>query len=173
VPARRLRLCDPRRQQWPARRAAIIALALMLGYFAIDNHVPLYPWNNLTEAGPQWRSTLAGLLPGLLTIWALARGSLWGTVLGAGWTVVWLLLQLRQWWLPYVLGPTPLHHDFRWYWEGGYARTLQLLPPRGSRPVPDVEHLVLQLCSLAAALLTVRAAVRLWFRAGAQVSKET
>jgi hypothetical protein len=34
---------DPRRQQWPARRAAIIALALMLGYFAIDNHVPLYP----------------------------------------------------------------------------------------------------------------------------------
>jgi hypothetical protein len=70
---------------------------------------------------------------------------------GAGWTVVWLLLQLRQWWLPYLLGPTPLHRDFRWYWEGGYAETLRLLPARGWRPVADLQHLVLQLLSLAAA----------------------
>jgi hypothetical protein len=43
-----------------ARQAAVAALALMLGYFALDNHVPLRPWNNLPAAGPQWPSTLAG-----------------------------------------------------------------------------------------------------------------
>jgi hypothetical protein len=86
---------------------------------------------------------------------------------GAGWTAVWLLVQLREWWLPYLLGPTPLHCDFRWYWEGGYGETLRLLSAREGRPVPDLEHLVLQLLSLAAALLTVRAAVRLWSRATA------
>lgn len=150
--------------EWPARRAAIVAVALMLGYFALDNHVPLYPWNNLTAAGSQWPSTLAGWIPGLFTLWALRRGSRLGITIGAGWTVVWFLLQLRQWWLPYLLGPTPMHQDFRWYWEGGYAQTLHVLPARGSRPVPDVEHLVLQALSLAAALLTVRAAIRVWRR---------
>jgi hypothetical protein len=78
-------------------------------YFAIDNHVPVYPWNNLASAGSQRPSTLAGWIPGLFTIWALARGSRWGITFGAGWTVVWLLLQVRQWWLPYLFGPTPLH----------------------------------------------------------------
>jgi len=156
-----------RPDEWPARRAAMVALGLMLGYFAVDNHVPLCPWNNLAAAGPQWPSTLSGWVPGLLTIWALARRSRWGITVGAGWTVVWVLLQLRQWWLPYLLGPTPLHRDFTWYWEGGYSETLRILPGRGARPVPDLEHVALQLLSLTAALLTVRAAVRMWSRATA------
>ena len=73
-----------RPDEWPARRAAMVALGLMLGYFAVDNHVSLYPWNNLAAAGPQWRSALAGWVPGLLTIWALARGARWGITVGAG-----------------------------------------------------------------------------------------
>jgi hypothetical protein len=146
------------RLDWPARRAAIVALVLMLAYFAIDNHVPLYSWNNLPSAGPQWASTLAGWIPGLFTMWALARGCRWGITFGTGWILVWTLLQVRQWWLPYLFGPTPLHRDFGWYWEGGYAQTLHIVPARGLRPVPDVEHIVLQLLSLAAAFYTVRAA---------------
>ena len=156
---------QPERVDWPARRAAIAALALMLAYFAIDNHVPLYPWNNLASAGPQLPSTLAGWIPGLFTMWALARGSRWGITFGAGWTVVWSLLQVRQWWLPYLFGPTPLHQEFGWYWERGYAQTLHILPARALRPVPDVEHIVLQLLSLAAAFYTVRAATHAWMRA--------
>jgi hypothetical protein len=38
-----------RPDEWPARRAAMVALGLMLGYFVVDNHVPLYPWNNLAD----------------------------------------------------------------------------------------------------------------------------
>lgn len=32
---------------------AFIALALMLIYFTVDNHVGLNPWNNLAQAGSQ------------------------------------------------------------------------------------------------------------------------
>ena len=35
-----------------ATAAAVTLLALTSAYFVIDTHVPLYPWNNLTEAGP-------------------------------------------------------------------------------------------------------------------------
>jgi len=85
-----------KRAEWPARRGAIVALALMLGYLAIDNHVPLDPWNDLAAAGPQWRATLTGWLPGLFTIWALAHASRRGVTVGAGWSVVWLLLLLAR-----------------------------------------------------------------------------
>jgi hypothetical protein len=40
-----------------ACRMACIALALMLVYFTVDNHVGLNPWNNLGQAGSQWPST--------------------------------------------------------------------------------------------------------------------
>ena len=140
---------------------AFIALALMLIYFTVDNHVGLNPWNNLAQAGPQWPSTLAGWIPGLFTLWALWRRSRWAVGVGAIWTVVWFLLQLRQWWLPYLFGPTLLHSDFRWYVEHGYTETLRILPRRSARPTPDLQHMTLQILSLSAAVLTVRAYVKM------------
>ena len=142
-------------------RMALIALALMLIYFAVDNHVLLNPWNNLAQAGPQWPSTLAGWIPGLFTLWALWRRARWAVGVGAVWTVVWFLLQVRQWWLPYLFGPTPLHSDFRWYIEHGYTETLRILPQRGARPTPDLQHMTLQILSLSAAGLMVRAYLKL------------
>jgi hypothetical protein len=44
-------------------RMAFIAFALMLIYFAVDNHVALNPWNNPAQSGSQWPSTLAGWIP--------------------------------------------------------------------------------------------------------------
>ena len=86
-----------------------------------------------------------------------------GDAVGVGtvWTVVWCLLQVRQWWLPYQLGPTPLLSDFRWYIERGYTETLRILPRRGTRPTPDLQHMTLQMLSLTAAVLTVRAYVNM------------
>jgi hypothetical protein len=84
-----------------------------------------------------------------------------GSGVGAVWTVVWFLLQLRQWWLPYLFGPTLLHSDFRWYVEHGYTETLRILPRRSTRPTPDLQHMTLQILSLSAAVLTVRAYVKM------------
>jgi hypothetical protein len=142
-------------------RVAFIALALMLIYFAVDNHAPLKPSNNLAPSGSQWPSTLAGWIPGLFTLWALWRRSRRAVGVGAVWTVVWCLLQVRQWWIPYLFGPTPLHRDFRWYVEHGYTETLRILPRRGARPTPDLQHMILQTLSLSAAVLTVRAYIKM------------
>lgn len=136
---------------------AIVLIVVLLAYFAIDNHVSLPPWNQLGETGPQLLSTLTAVIPFGLVVLALSSRIRWGTMLGAGWALVWLVLQIRQWWLPYLFGPTPLHSDFSWYAAHGYARTLRFLPDVAGRPVPDAQHLLLQLLSLAVFVALVAA----------------
>jgi hypothetical protein len=139
------------------KEAALILVALMLTYFALVNHVSLRPWNNLSATRPQLRSTMVGLVPALLVIIALLRGQ--GLTLASVWLWVWLLLQIRQWWVPYWLGPTRLHKSFEWYSAGGYDHTLRFLHPPAGRPAPDWQHVVLQaLTLLAAVAVTLQAA---------------
>lgn len=126
----------------------------MLLYFTLINHVALPPLNNLRAHGPQWRSTLVGVLPGVLVLVALARGSELAVLLAASWLWVWLALQIRQWWVPYLFGSTALHRDLGWYAAGGYDRTARVLPRAAHRPAPDLQHLVLEALSLLAAVAT-------------------
>ena len=72
---------------------------------------------------------------------------------------VWLALQIRQWWLPYLFGPTALHRDFGWYFAHGYDRTIKILPEIGDRPIPDAQHLVLQGLALVVAIAATVAAL--------------
>ena len=72
---------------------------------------------------------------------------------------IWLLLQVRQWWIPYLLGPTPIHKDFRWYTEHGYSETIKFLPAIADRPVPDAEHIVQQALSVLVVAATTWAYV--------------
>jgi hypothetical protein len=51
----------------------------------------------------------------------------WGMLIGTVYAYVWLLLQIRQSWIPYLLGHTRLHDDFTWYHDHGYAETLKVL----------------------------------------------
>jgi hypothetical protein len=67
---------------------------------------------------------------------AFAVGHWWLMVIGAVHSYVWLALQLRQWWIPYLLGPTALHRDFEWYYAHGYDRTIKILPNVDNRPFP-------------------------------------
>jgi hypothetical protein len=78
--------------------------------FRSRNHVDLYPWNNLVS--PQLPSTLAGAVPFAIYLFAFATGTLWLMLIGVVHSYIWLLLQVRQWWIPYLLGPTPIHKDF-------------------------------------------------------------
>jgi hypothetical protein len=124
----------------------------MLVYFFLINHVRLSRFNNNTRLGAQWRSTAVGLIPGFLIIATLASGNEIEAVLGAGWLWLWLALQIRQWWVPYLFGQTALHRDFRWYVAGGYDKTIRLLPERVGRPSSDLQHLILQVLTLLAAM---------------------
>ena len=72
---------------------------------------------------------------------------------------MWLLLQILQWWVPYLTGLHPLTQDAgRWYFESGHEQTVHLLRTEAGRVVPDAQHQVLQTLSLVAAILVTRAA---------------
>jgi len=133
------------------RLLAQLLTSLMLVYFFLINHLRLSPFNNITRLGTQWRSTVVGLIPGLLVIATLGSSNRLKTTLGAGWLWLWFALQIRQWWVPYLFGQTVLHRDFRWYVAGGYDKTSRLLPQRVGRPSPDLQHLILQILTLFSA----------------------
>ena len=77
-------------------RTAIASQLLMLIYFTIDNHVSLYPWNNLRCPVAELPSTLSGWIPFLLIMLAFAFRVRWGMLAGTIYTYVWLLLQIRD-----------------------------------------------------------------------------
>jgi hypothetical protein len=139
------------------RRGATLAVMAMLGWFATTNSVSLYPLNDLARQGSPWASTLAGFVPfslTLLTIWLLPRDR-W---LVAGWAVhawVWVALQVWTWWVPYLAG------GHREHWAE-YTDTWTLLPMVGGRPGPDVQHLVLEILSVVAAVTLTRLAWQTW-----------
>jgi hypothetical protein len=139
-------------RRWRLAGAALIGV--MLVYFVVTNHVDLYPWNNLDAAGNQWPSTLVGLIPFSIYAVAFAVGIRWLMLVGMVHSYIWLALQIRQWWVPYLFGATPLHRDLSWYAAGGYTETLRILPLIGDRPAPDAQHLVLELISLGVVLVT-------------------
>jgi hypothetical protein len=131
----------------------------MLVYFILTNHVRLARLNHLTHVTSQWRSTLVGVLPGVLVLAGVASGGRTGAALGAGWLWLWFVLQVRQWWVPYLFGETALHRDFGWYAAGGYDKTIRILPAREGRPTPDLQHLILQSLTLCAAVATTLVAL--------------
>ena len=141
-----------RAMQQTSTLAATIAISLLLIYFTVTNHIDLQPLNNLTAAGSQVPSTLMAVLPFSFVLLGLAQDRPRWVYLGWIWSMVWLALQVRQWWVPYFFGPTLLHENFAWYFQHGYTETLRILPVAVGRPTPDLQHNILQLLSLAVVL---------------------
>lgn len=134
--------------------AATVAQVIMVAYFIVINHVNLYPWNNLLES--QLVNTLTGVVPFTIYIMAFSLQIRWLMLIGVVHSFIWLGLQLYQWWLPYLFGPTALHQDFSWYFENGYIETIRFLPSLGQRPTPDAQHATMELLSVVAtATMTV------------------
>ena len=139
--------------------AASIAIGLLLIYFIITNHVDLATLNNLAAAGSQLASTLMAVIPfGMVLLGLRLEKGRW-IYAGWIWSMVWLLLQIRQWWQPYLFGPTFLHENFAWYFQHGYAETIKLVSVINGRPTPDLQHNILQVLSLGV-VLTLWAKVR-------------
>jgi hypothetical protein len=102
-------------------------------------------------------STLVAAIPFGFYEAAFACGLRWMMIVGTVHSYVWLALQIRQWWIPYLFGSTWLHSDFEWYCAHGYDRTISILSRIGDRQVPDAQHLVLQTLSLFVVIATTAA----------------
>jgi len=140
-----------------SRRAwAVASIVVMLAWFGITNHVHLEPLNDLSQQGDQLASTLSGVIPfGLAALTIVFLPSAWLMLFWAGYAFVWLALQVVTWWIPYLFGGSAEH------WSS-YSDTLSVLPALDGRLGPDVQHLVLQLLSLAMAVMLTILTSRLW-----------
>ncbi|MCI0355592.1 MAG: hypothetical protein L0099_11225 [Acidobacteria bacterium] len=144
----------------PARNptfvAAAVTQALLALYLQVIEWVDLFPWNNVRGGNGQeaFDVSMAVVQSGLVVAaWKGMRPSL---AVGAALYSVWLVLQIRAWWLPYFWGATEqrMQHYTRWFGE-----TYKFLPPIGDHPIPDAAHVVLQLlivAALAACLVNMR-----------------
>lgn len=127
-----------------------ISVAAMLAWFVVTNHVDLFPLNDLSRQGDQLSSTLSGFIPfGLALLSVSVFPNVWLILFWTGYAYVWLALQSFTWWVPYLLGPPAEHRS-------EYANTIRILPAVDGRFGPDLQHLVLEVLSLAMAVaLTV------------------
>lgn len=121
------------------RVAAVAAQLLLLLYFDVIEWVDPFPWNDIRRGNDQAGLDVflgVALAVGIVAVW---RG--WGAVLyGAiGVHLIWALLQIVSWWIPYVRGASPM-------WQRVYARnfavTTHRMTPHGTHVRPDASRLV-------------------------------
>ncbi len=74
--------------------------------------------------------------------------------LGAVYYGVLLGAECATWWLPYFFGPS---QKWRETYAKIQARTITIIPRRGTNPAPNLEHLILMVLTLATASATLAA----------------
>ena len=151
---------------------ALTFLLVALAYFLVTTTVDLAPLNNVTSSTLRERATEAAingpimLVPAVLVLLAAQFDLAVLALLGGALEFVVVTAGLLLWWLPYLTGvsvpwATAGTEDT---WEQLHARvyetTIIILPRRGDRPRPNLEHMILHL------LMTVGAVFAFAYAAG-------
>lgn len=146
---------------------ALVLPGLTLVYFVVTTSVDLFPFNNVRDASRTERRSevatngpvmavpiilvaLAAALP--LPLLAYVGGTLELLVAAGG---------ISLWWLPYLAGVTvpwaTMGTEQSWsaLHARTYARTVIVLPARGDRPRPNLEHMVLHSLLIASGVMAV------------------
>ncbi|MEU8196824.1 hypothetical protein AB0C10_23870 [Microbispora amethystogenes] len=149
---------------------ALVLLVLADAYFVLTTLVDLFPFNNVREARRSEQVAEVAInapvmaLPAALLAWAAGAGLPALAYAGGALELLAALNGLALWWLPYLAAVT-----VPWATAGTgeswaalhartYAKTVIVLPRRGDRPRPNLEHMVLHALMLAAAICTFAAA---------------
>ncbi|MFI9577190.1 hypothetical protein ACIG5D_37645 [Microbispora rosea] len=150
--------------------AALLLVVAADAYFVLITLADLFPFNNVREAKRSEKLTEVTVnapvlaLPALLLVWASAAGLPVLAYAGAAVELLALLGGLALWWLPYLAGVT-----VPWATAGTgetwaalhartYAKTVIVLPRRGDRPRPNLEHMILHTLMLLATVCAFAAA---------------
>ncbi|MFI7033836.1 hypothetical protein ACIBK1_34400 [Microbispora rosea] len=150
--------------------AALLLVVAADAYFVLTTLADLFPFNNVREAKRSEKLTEVTVnapvlaLPALLLVWASAAGLPVLAYAGAAVELLALLSGLALWWLPYLAGVT-----VPWATAGTgetwaalhartYAKTVIVLPRRGDRPRPNLEHMILHMLMLLATVCAFAAA---------------
>lgn len=122
---------------------SVISQIMLFVYFQIVEWMNLFPWNDTSKSAPQRPLDIVFGIIQLIFIYAFFKGVWWLMVVGLGLYAIWLVLQIVSWWLPYLWRASERQiWSYRWYYRKTYK--FKFLPPRGDRPIPDANHVVLQ-----------------------------
>jgi hypothetical protein len=141
-------------------RGAAFAQVLLTAYWILVTCVPLGAWNRQPGSEPILVSLRNGklntgavtffgsfLVPGALFLLGYIRAIPWLMWIAVIFDSVWLGLQFKGWWVPYIFGASEK-------WRETYVRVFsdsyRFLPTFGNHLVPDAMHFLLQFLLLIA-----------------------
>jgi hypothetical protein len=140
-------------------RVSLIAQAVLAVYFQAIQWLPLGRWNRqpgftpfavqLSRGGGSAGDFLvlaSFAIPFLLFWFASSRRLKWLMWICTAGYAVWLALQIKTWWIAYVLGASD---SWREVYGRVFSHATQLLPTFGRHLPPDGMHLVLQILLVA------------------------
>jgi hypothetical protein len=136
------------------RIAAILSQVLLLAYHQVTTQVDCFPFNGVRFYNG-WEKVLECAVNGVLMSLAPLgfafdiRGLKW---FGVVYYFILFVEELRVWWLPYFFGPSK---SWQVIYERLHARTIKVLPARGTNPVPNLEHTILHGLTLITAIATL------------------
>src|SRR5690625_3756095 len=129
---------------------AITLQVLLFIYFEVTTLINLFPWNDLSKYSYRERVVEAAV-NGITIIIGFAlfiTKVMWLMAISVAFWFVFLLMQLMTWWMPYLTGKH-LKQFPRELYDSHLRETLKILPPIKNHIIPDAQHNVLQVLSLA------------------------
>ncbi len=134
-----------------------IAILIHCAYILAMDWIHLPGWNDnitLDALRPRAISSLWHGTMGLLFAMAQLSSILWLRICGAVWFSILLLLEINNWWVPYLLGifKSEISKEI---FRKHYASNYTFLPPRKDHTIiPDAQHVVMQMMTLLVAALS-------------------
>ena len=134
---------------------AFVLNVFHLAYHQATSNFDFYPFNNIrlyTKFQRIAEVTWCGFLMGFPVI-ALCLDS--RKMIGAScWILGFLLFgEFMSWWRHYLFGPTKWWKDF---YDKTHKHTIKVLPPIKDHPIPNLEHCILHVITLATFVGTLR-----------------
>ncbi len=129
---------------------AVILQVIMFFYFEVTTLINLFPWNDLSKYSYKER-ILEATVNGIIIIIGLAlfvSKVKWLMVISASLWFAFLLMQLLTWWMPYLTG-RHLKQFPKELYDTHFQETIKVLPPIKNHIIPDVQHNILQMITLA------------------------
>jgi hypothetical protein len=134
---------------------AVVPL-IWLAWLALTDWVPMFPLNDLSKENARQRLLAAAInypFPILISV-GIVLGRTWSLAAALALCVLVLVGHVRSWWVPYFGAGTRAQREL---YQREFSRTLKVLPTGGRDVVPDVQHMVVGVLTLAMGAATLTA----------------
>lgn len=139
---------------------AIVFQVILFLYFEVTTLINLFPWNDLSKYSLR-EKLLEAISNGITIIVGLIlfiTKIKWLMIISVLIWCLFLLMQVITWWMPYLTGKH-LKQFSRELYDTHFQRTIKFLPPIKDHIVPDAQHNVLQILSLATFIVSLIAII--------------